>query len=110
MEPCKYKREIMANLDLILRNGLIVDGSGNIPYPGEVGICGKRIDVIAMAIQVGGTVFDREEAELSSQTVVAGTTGVLSHRKFSLKDALAGKAGAASRRSGPRRWSGRRRR
>ncbi len=36
----------------------------------------------------------REEAELSSQTVVAGTTGVLSHRKFSLKDALAGKAEA----------------
>ena len=28
----------MADYDIILQNGLIMDGSGNAPYPGEIGI------------------------------------------------------------------------
>jgi N-acyl-D-amino-acid deacylase len=51
MEPDKVGKKNMANLDLILRKGLVVDGSGNTPYPGEIGIRGNRIEVIAGKIE-----------------------------------------------------------
>ncbi|PKN32939.1 MAG: hypothetical protein CVU61_15680 [Deltaproteobacteria bacterium HGW-Deltaproteobacteria-19] len=56
----------------------------------------KNMKVSDLVFKGGGLLESayRDEAELSSQTVVAGTTGVLSHRKFSLKDALDGKAEA----------------
>jgi N-acyl-D-amino-acid deacylase len=40
----------MSNYDLILRNGLVMDGSGSAPYPGEVGIRGGRIEEVAARI------------------------------------------------------------
>lgn len=40
----------MADYDIILQNGLIMDGSGNAPYPGEIGIRAGRIEVIATRI------------------------------------------------------------
>ena len=40
----------MSDYDLILRNGLIMDGSGTPPFPGEVGIRDGKIAALAAAI------------------------------------------------------------
>ena len=37
----------MADYDLVLRNGLIMDGSGNAPFHGEIGVRGGRIASIS---------------------------------------------------------------
>jgi N-acyl-D-amino-acid deacylase len=40
----------MSDYDLILRNGLIMDGSGTPPFPGDVGIRGGKIAALAAAL------------------------------------------------------------
>ena len=46
----------MAEYDLILRDGCIYDGSGQAPYPGEIGVNAGRIAAIAPRLEGAGRV------------------------------------------------------
>jgi N-acyl-D-amino-acid deacylase len=50
MDPSQAQNMNTANYDLILRNGLVMDGSGNAPYYGEIGVRGGRIEALAASI------------------------------------------------------------
>lgn len=67
-------------LDLLIRNGLIVDGSGVAGYPGDIGVQGGRI------VEIGR--LEAAEAETtidaSGQVVTPGFVDMHSHADFSL--------------------------
>jgi N-acyl-D-amino-acid deacylase len=66
--------------DVILRNGLIYDGSGLEPYVGEVAIDGDRIT--AVAAHVDG--HARTEVDARGRAIAPGFINMLSHAEDSL--------------------------
>lgn len=77
-----YAQKIVANnqLDLILSNGMIYDGSGAQPYRGEVGIRGERIVYVGTKRQhQAKTVID-----VKGKAIAPGFINMLSHVEESL--------------------------
>jgi N-acyl-D-amino-acid deacylase len=66
--------------DLVIRNGLIVDGSGKAPYPGEVAIDGDRIAYVGPRAQGRG----RTEVDAHGKAVAPGFINMLAHPEESL--------------------------
>ena len=60
--------------DLVIRNGTIVDGSGNPSYRGDVGVIGDRIATIGRVRDKG-----KQEIDASGQVVTPGFIEVHSH-------------------------------
>ncbi len=69
-----------AQYDLILRNGLIIDGSGTIPVPGDVAISGDTIARIGILAGFRG----EEEIDLHGMAVSPGFINMLSWADRSL--------------------------
>lgn len=66
--------------DLVIRNGLICDGSGRAPHPGELAIAGDRIADIAPRIPDGG----RVELDAAGCVLAPGFINMLSWANASL--------------------------
>jgi len=66
--------------DLIIRNGLVCDGSGSGPRPGDVAIAGDRIAAVAPKIPDGG----RAELDAGGRVVAPGFINMLSWANASL--------------------------
>ena len=64
----------MAKLDLVIRGGLIIDGLGNAPVRGDIGIHGGRIDSIGRVDAVG-----TEEIDAAGYMVTPGFVDVHTH-------------------------------
>ncbi|MGE0776363.1 MAG: amidohydrolase family protein [Sphingomonadaceae bacterium] len=64
----------MADHDLVIRNGVVIDGSGSEPFAGDIAIDGERISMV-------GTVPGRgaEEINAAGLTVVPGFVDVHTH-------------------------------
>ncbi|MCH8286771.1 D-aminoacylase, partial [candidate division KSB1 bacterium] len=55
-----------ADYDVIIRNGVIYDGTGNTPYNGDVGITGDKIAAIGnLETATGGVEIDAEGMAVS---------------------------------------------
>ena len=63
-----------APYDLVIRGGLIVDGTGSEPYPGDVAISGSTIAFVGKAAGPG-----REEIDAGGRLVVPGFVDVHTH-------------------------------
>lgn len=63
-----------ARYDLVIRNGLIVDGTGGAPYPGDVAVLAGRIAAVG---NVDGS--GREEIDAAGQIVTPGFVDVHTH-------------------------------
>ncbi len=64
-----------APYDILIRNGLIFDGSGNKPYPGDVGIRGDRVVAVGKLTNPrAATIIDAK-----GMAVAPGFINVLSH-------------------------------
>ncbi|MGH7017283.1 MAG: amidohydrolase family protein, partial [Caulobacteraceae bacterium] len=61
-------------LDLIVRNGTLIDGSGEAPRPGDVGVEGERI--VAVGEIEGGT---RREIDAEGMIVTPGWVDIHTH-------------------------------
>lgn len=61
--------------DLVLRNGLIYDGSGTAPFSGEVAIDGDRISYVGS----GYTLHGRREIDVRGQAIAPGFINMLAH-------------------------------
>ena len=77
-------------LDLVLRDAVIVDGSGGVPITGDVGIDGDRIVAVGDvgAVRVGGREIDLQGAVLSPGFVDVHThddTALLAHPGLEFK-------------------------
>ncbi len=46
------------NYDLVIRNGTIVDGSGGVPYQGDVAVSGGLIAAVGSVEGAGGREID----------------------------------------------------
>jgi len=66
--------------DLIIRNGLIYDGSGKAPYPGDVAIDGDRIAYVGPHAPGHG----RTEIDVHGKAVAPGFINMLAHPEESL--------------------------
>jgi N-acyl-D-amino-acid deacylase len=66
--------------DVVIRNGLIYDGSGQPPHPGDVAIDGDRIAAVARHIEGRG----RTEVDARGKAVAPGFINMLSHSEESL--------------------------
>lgn len=64
----------MSDYDIVIRNGLIVDGSGNAPFAGDVAI---RDGLIAAVGKVSGS--GREEIDAASKLVTPGFVDIHTH-------------------------------
>lgn len=69
-----------ASHDLIIRNGLIVDGSGGQPYAGQVEVDGERISYVGKARKARG----KTEIDARGQVVAPGFVNMLAHPEESL--------------------------
>lgn len=69
---------ISAQLDVVIRNGLVVDGSGAPPYRADIGISGDRI------VQVGRVTTGQVEVDASGQMVSPGFVDPHSHTDWTL--------------------------
>jgi N-acyl-D-amino-acid deacylase len=69
-----------AEHDVIIRNGLIVDGSGDAPFTGEVAIDGDRISYVGR----GAGLLARTEIDAGGRVVAPGFINMLSHSEESL--------------------------
>jgi len=47
--------------DLVIRNGLVVDGLGSEPVPGDVAIDGDRITAVGVVDERGGRELDADD-------------------------------------------------
>jgi N-acyl-D-amino-acid deacylase len=75
-----------ATYDRVFRNCLIFDGSGTLPFKGEIGVAGERIAIVAAA----GTIPARaagSEVELGGRAVAPGFIDAHSHDDRILLDA-----------------------
>ncbi len=68
-----------AEADLILRNGLIIDGTGAAPYEGDVSIAGDRIQAVGRVRERGA-----EEIDVRGHVVAPGFIDIHSHADISL--------------------------
>jgi len=66
--------------DVIIRNGLVYDGSGRVPYRGELAMDGDRITAVGR--HVVGTA--RTEVDASGKAIAPGFINMLSHSEDSL--------------------------
>ena len=66
--------------DLVIRNGLIVDGSGDKPYVGQVEVDGDRISYVGPARKARG----KTEIDAKGQAVAPGFVNMLAHPEESL--------------------------
>src|SRR5580658_1267740 len=46
--------------DLVIRNGMVVDGSGSVPYRADVGVRGRRIATVGKISEHGAREIDAE--------------------------------------------------
>lgn len=63
-----------ATFDLVIRNGMVADGSGAEPYPADVAIAGDRIVVVGTVTGAG-----REELDAAAALVTPGFVDVHTH-------------------------------
>lgn len=66
--------------DLVLRNGVIFDGSGNNPYPGDVAIDGERISYVGPHIELAA----RSVIDVKGHAIAPGFVNMLAHPEESL--------------------------
>src|ERR1700729_1577991 len=66
--------------DLIIRDGVIYDGSGKAPYPGDVAIDGDRIAYIGRHAPGRG----RKEIDVHGKAIAPGFINMLAHPEESL--------------------------
>lgn len=66
--------------DLVIHNGLIVDGSGGKPYAGQVEVDGDRISYVGKARKAKGEI----EIDAKGQAVAPGFVNMLAHPEESL--------------------------
>ena len=66
--------------DLVIRNGIIYDGSGAKPYPGEIGIKGDRIVYVGPSRGTQG----KSEIDAKGKAIAPGFINMLSHSEESL--------------------------
>ena len=66
--------------DLVLRNGMVYDGSGQKPFPGDIAIDGDRITYVGPRRELHG----RTEIDMSGQAVAPGFINMLAHPEESL--------------------------
>ncbi len=64
----------MNEFDLIIRNGIVVDGSGTSPTEGDVGISGSRIEAVGRIAARG-----REEIDARGKLVTPGFVDIHTH-------------------------------
>ncbi len=76
---CKQK-EPPTQYDLIIRNGLIYDGSGSAPYPGDVAIQGDTIAALGLVENAIGL----QEIDAAGQAIAPGFINMLSWADKSL--------------------------
>jgi N-acyl-D-amino-acid deacylase len=69
-----------AEHDVVIRNGLIVDGSGDAPFAGDVAIDGERISYVGRGIGLRG----RTQIDVRGRVVAPGFINMLSHAEESL--------------------------
>ncbi len=72
---CSFVAGAQERYDLVLRNGLIVDGSGGAPYRGDVAIRGDQIARIAPAITAPAT----QTIDVAGQVIAPGFIDVHVH-------------------------------
>src|SRR5579863_7789268 len=66
--------------DIVLRNGIIYDGSGKSPYPGEVAIDADRITYVGPPRKLSA----RTEIDVKGQAIAPGFINMLAHPEESL--------------------------
>jgi N-acyl-D-amino-acid deacylase len=66
--------------DIVIRNGLIYDGTGSKPYAGEVAITGDRLAYVGKASGASG----RQEIDARGQAIAPGFINMLAHPEQSL--------------------------
>jgi len=66
--------------DLVLRNGMVYDGSGQKPFPGDIAIDGDRITYVGPRRELHG----RTEIDMRGQAVAPGFINMLAHPEESL--------------------------
>ena len=66
--------------DIVLRGGIIYDGSGSAPYPGEVAVNGDRIVYVGPARDLVG----HREIDVHGQAIAPGFINMLAHPEESL--------------------------
>jgi len=66
--------------DIVLRSGMVYDGSGNAPFPGEVAVDGDRIVYVGPARGLIG----RREIDVHGQAIAPGFINMLAHPEESL--------------------------
>lgn len=66
--------------DLVFRNGVVYDGSGQKPYPGEVAVDGDRISYVGPPAHNRG----RTEIDVRGQAIAPGFVNMLAHPEESL--------------------------
>jgi len=70
--------------DVMIRNGMIYDGSGGKPYAGEVAIDGDRITYVGPARKDAGGTKDKTVIDAHGQAIAPGFINMLSHPEDSL--------------------------
>ncbi|MDH5646823.1 MAG: D-aminoacylase, partial [Candidatus Heimdallarchaeota archaeon] len=70
----------MDNFDCIIRNGIVVDGSGNLPFPADIGIIGSKIAKIGNIPDVDSKIT----INASGLYVSPGFIDMHSHADFSI--------------------------
>lgn len=80
LEAASYGAESGATYDVVIRNGVIYDGSGKPAYPGVVAIDKDRIVYVGPAKPLRG----RTEIDASGKAVAPGFINMLSHAEESL--------------------------
>ncbi len=66
--------------DIVLRNGLIVDGSGQPPYSGEIAVDGDHISYVGPHVEGPG----RTEVDVHGKAIAPGFVNMLAHPEESL--------------------------
>ena len=66
--------------DIVLRGGMIYDGSGNAPFPGEVAVDGDRIVYVGPARHLAA----HREIDVHGQAIAPGFINMLAHPEESL--------------------------
>lgn len=77
---CLQGCERAGDYDVIIRGGTIYDGTGNLPYPGDVGIAGDRIAIVGDLSDSTGTT----EIDARGKAVSPGFINMLSWANVSL--------------------------